>query len=78
MNNTTENNIRDFLKGLSDQDFLRIGINEIAYMRPVGEIAGDKSIGIYAADGTQLGVLESKDRALEAMRHNDLVPVTVH
>jgi len=77
MNNTSETNIRGFLKGLSSQDFLRIGMNEIAYMRPL--TSGDeRSIGVYAADGTRLGVMESKARALEAMRHNDLLPVTLH
>lgn len=76
MNNTSESDARDFLKGLSSQDFLRIGMNEIAYMRPLTEEG--RSFGVYAADGTQLGVLESKARALEAMRHNDLMPVTLH
>lgn len=76
MNDTTESDARTFLKGLSRQDFLRIGMNEIAYMRPV--LGDDQSIGIYAADGTRLGVMESKAHALEAIRHNDLMPVTLH
>lgn len=77
MNNHPEANVRNFLKGLSTQDFLRVGMNEIAYMRPLPLRGSDESFGVYAADGTQLGVLESRAHALEAMRNNDLMPVTL-
>ncbi len=78
MNNTPESNVRTLLKGLSDQDFLRIGVNEVAYMRPLSTFDDeDQSFAVYAADGTKLGVLESRDRALKAMRDSDLMPVTL-
>lgn len=73
----TESNVRDFLKGMSTQDFLKVGINEVAYMRPVAKKGEDEPVGIYAADGTKLGVTESKAHALEALRQNDLMLVTL-
>lgn len=81
MNNSQENNVREFLRGLSTNDFLRIGVNEIAYVRPL-DLADHgepkQAYGVYAADGTQLSVLETMDMAIATMRHNDLVPVTLH
>lgn len=83
MNNSQENNVRDFLKGLSSNDFLRIGMNEIAYVRPLsvaGLFQGDEkqAFAVYAADGTQLSVLDSMDMAMATLRHNDLLAVTLH
>ena len=73
-----ENTVREFLKGLSSKDFLRIGMDEIAYVRPVN-VTGDHkdAYAIYAADGTQLSVLDTMDMAIATLRHNDLVPVTI-
>jgi hypothetical protein len=80
MNNPQEN-IRDFLKGLSTNDFLRIGMNEIAYVRPfalVDNMDAKQAFAVYAADGTQLSVLDTMDMAMATLRHNDLLPVTLH
>ncbi len=77
-NNPGENPVREFLKGLSSRDFLRIGVDEIAYVRPLA--VGDESkeaFAIYAADGTQLSVLDTMDMAMATLRHNDLVAVTL-
>ncbi len=78
-NNLPERPIRDLLKGLSLRDFARIGMDEIAYIRPV-TVAGRTvdAFAVYAADGTQLSVLDSMDMAIATMRHNDLMPVTLH
>lgn len=82
-NNSSPSNVRDLLKALSPRDFLRIGMDEIAYVRPVflkGLKASDakEAFAVYAADGTQLSVLDSMDMAIATLRHNDLVPVTLH
>ena len=82
-NNSTQNNVRDMLKALSPRDFLRIGMDEIAYVRAVslkGLQPSDakEAFAVYAADGTQLSVLDSMDMAIATLRHNDLVPVTLH
>lgn len=80
MNSTLpDGTVREFLKGLSPRDFLRIGMDEIAYVRtvPLPGQAKD-AFAVYAADGTQLSVLETMDMAIATLRHNDLVPVTLH
>jgi len=82
MNNSHEHSVRDFLKGLSSRDFLKIGVNEVAYVRPMSLRVDDhkekQAFAIYAADGTQLSVLDSMDMAIATLRHNDLVAVTLH
>ncbi len=78
-NFSNENEVRALLKGLSPRDFLKIGMNEIAYVRAVKlEGITSPAFGVYAADGTQISLLESKDMAMETLRHNDLLPVTLH
>lgn len=77
--NNSQTSVRDILLSLSRQDFLRIGISEIAYVRPIELSPGDRTaFAIYAADGTQLSVLDSMDMAVATLRHNDLIPATLH
>lgn len=79
MNDSHENTVRTMLAGLSPRDFLKIGMDEIAYVRPLSVRGVAKPVyGVYAADGTQLSVLDSMDMAIATMRHNDLLPVTLH
>ena len=64
------------------RDFLRIGMNEIAYVRPLSLDVRNgeekQAFAVYAADGIQLSVLDTMDMAKATLRHNDLVPVTLH
>ena len=54
-------------------------MDEVAYVRPLSMVGNDKTAyGVYAADGTQLSVLDSMDMAIATLRHNDLLPVTLH
>lgn len=79
MNDAIDNtNVRDLLKGLSSGDFLKIGMNEIAYIRPLDSLADHTVFAVHAADGTQLSILDTMDMAMATLRHNDLVPVTLH
>ena len=79
MNDSQENIVRNMLAGLSPRDFLKIGMDEIAYVRPIVVKGAEEPVfGVYAADGTQLSVLNSMDMAIATMRHNDLLPVTLH
>lgn len=81
--NNSQDTVREFLKGLSTNDFLKIGMNEIAYVRPLsvgGIFSGGRkqAFAVYAADGTQLSVLDTMDMAMATLKHNDLLPVTLH
>lgn len=70
---------RDLLKEMTPRDFLKIGIDEIAYVRPMSvRGAAQKVYAIHAADGTQLSVMETLDLARATLAHNDLMQVTLH
>ncbi len=70
---------RDILKEMTPCDFLKIGIDEIAYVRPMSVRGVEKKVyAIHAADGTQLSVMETLDLARATLAHNDLMQVTLH
>lgn len=64
----------DLLKRLSPQEFLGVGMDQIAYIRPMS----GAGFSIHAADGTQLSIVSSYNDAVLAARTNDLYPVTLH
>ncbi len=78
-NQSSDTPNKDFLKELSARDFLKIGMDEIAYVKRIS-VRGldDHAFAIHAADGTQLSVLNSMDMAVATLEHNDLMCVTVH
>ncbi len=65
------------LRSLSSQDFLSLGLSQVAYVRPV-EQDGHSYYAIYAADGTKMAVLVSRDAALAVIRQHDMEPLTLH
>lgn len=67
----------DILKALSSDDFLGLGMEQIAYIRPI-VVRRQDAFAIHAADGTPLSIAESQESALILVRRNDLEPVTVH
>ena len=76
MNNNSidEDNDLDLLKELTIQDFLDVGLNQVAYIK----CDNAESFSVHAADGSQISVMDSYDTAVAAIRVNDLFPVTVH
>ena len=76
MNNNSIDNDKalDLLKELTIQDFLDVGLDQVAYIK----CADDKSFSVHAADGSQISVMDTYDTAVAAIRVNDLFPVTVH
>lgn len=65
------------LKTISLQDFLNLGMRDIAYIRPV--ILDEREVfAVHAADGTPLSVLENFTDAVMAVHQNDLFAVTLH
>ena len=65
----------ELIKKLSIQDFLDVGLDQVAYIRPLDN---EQSFSIHAADGSQISVMDSYDTALAAVRVQDLFPVTLH
>ena len=70
MQTTTESSI-------STQDLMVLGLNQVAYIRPVVE-DGENVFAVHAADGTRLGLMPTRDKAVSALLQHDLEPVAVH
>jgi hypothetical protein len=70
MHTTTES-------AISTQDLMVLGLNQIAYIRPVVE-DGQHVFAVHAADGTRLGLMPTRDMALSALLQNDLEPAALH
>lgn len=75
-NTADQKNALDLLKDLSIQDFLDVGLNQVAYIKRIDAVAGKFSI--HAADGSQISVMDTYDTAIDSIRVHDLFPVTVH
>ena len=80
MDKTSEtSNQTDLIKELTVQDFLDVGLDQVAYIRHVpADDECESAYIIFGADGAQISVMDSYDTALAAIRINDLFPVTLH
>jgi hypothetical protein len=54
-----------------------LGMPQLAYVRPI-MIENIGRWAVFAADGTGLGVVATRDQAFAAARQHDLEPVSVH
>jgi hypothetical protein len=62
---------------LSRQDFAVLGIEYVAFVKPV-DADGESAYAIHAADGTEMGIVGDRDVAFAAVRQHDLEPLSVH
>jgi len=62
---------------LSQQDFLMLGINDIAYVKKETR-DGSEVFVIHSADGNAITALADHDVAFAAVRQNGLEPLSVH
>ncbi len=62
---------------LSDRDMAALGLQEVAYVKPV-VTKGGVAYAVHAADGTEIAVMPDRDVAFATIRQNDLRPVSVH
>lgn len=62
---------------LEDIMMAMVGLETMAYIKPISE--GDLlSYAVYAADGTQLAIFDTEEKAFyTAVKHN-LAPVSIH
>ncbi len=68
--------VTQILKGLSSQDFLSFGLQNIAYIKEV-EIDNEKVFAVHAADGTPLSVIASHEEARSVIDRQDLKFITL-
>lgn len=62
---------------LSPQDFLLLGINDVAYVKKE-QREGKEVFVIHSADGNTITALADHDVAFAAVRQNDMEPLSVH
>ena len=62
---------------LSRQDFAVLGIEYVAFVKPV-DADGESAYAIHAADGTEMGIVGDRDVAFAAVRQHDLEPLSLH
>ncbi len=62
---------------MSAHDFAQWGSEHVAYIKPV-EVNGGTQFAVFAANGQQLGLMETPDMARAAVIQNDLEPLSVH
>jgi hypothetical protein len=70
-------NLNERLRHISLSDLAALGLQGVAYMKPV-VIDKANAYAVFAADGIQIGALPTREAALVAMRENGLEPVSVH
>ena len=69
--------VRELLKQLTPQDFQNLGLQQVAYIRPV-EIENKPAYAVHAADGSRLLVTDSMNDAAIVIENNELEAITLH
>ncbi|MGD9649400.1 MAG: hypothetical protein AB7G80_03605 [Dongiaceae bacterium] len=74
-----KNDLRKDMKTLipAGIDFVNLGVNEFAYLRPV-KIDGIEGVGIHTADGKLAAFAATEDQARSAISEHNLNPVSLH
>lgn len=67
----------EYAQTISAQDFMALGVNDLAYVRAM-EVDGQTAFAVHAADGRQLTVLPSRELAFSTVLQNEMTPVSVH
>jgi len=69
--------ISERLRQISSSDFAALGLQGVAYIKPV-VVDGAPACAIFAANGTQMGVVPTRDEAIVALHERDLDLVSIH
>ena len=59
-------------------EFANLGLERIAYIKPVILDDGRVACAIHAADGQEITTVEDRDIAFATVIQNDLEPLSVH
>lgn len=65
------------MRPLSPADFLRLGADDVAYIKQVETPAGH-AYAIHGADGSPLAVVASYALAEATIKRNDMEPMAAH
>jgi hypothetical protein len=64
-------------RDLSIRDFLSLGLDQWAYVRPITQDGGE-AFAIHAADGTRVAAFATREAAFSAILHHDMEPLQLH
>lgn len=62
---------------MSAEAFAALGLEEMAYVRPVVE-DGEAMFAVFSASGQRLALMGDRDTAMAAILQHDMIPVSVH
>ena len=65
------------IRELSPQDFLLLGINDVAYVKKDRQ-DGREVVTVHSADGSEITTMANHEIAFAAVRQNGLEPLSVH
>ena len=65
------------VRDLSPQDFLLLGVNDLAYVKK-GLVDDKEAYLVFSADGTKIAVMGDREIAFAAVRQNGMEPLSVH
>ena len=65
------------LRSMSARELYALGMPQLAYVKRVSENGSD-AYAVFAADGTPLGAMATRELAFAALKQHDLEPVSVH
>lgn len=71
------NSVVDF-RQLSSSEFALIGVQDMAYIKPVQLPEGLMGFGVFSADGRPVAMAPSMEVAQALVRQHDLEPVLTH
>jgi hypothetical protein len=69
--------IRFDIRHLSVEQLAKLGVAQIAYVKPV-MMNGSPAFAIHAADGTPMAVTGDRDVAISAILQHEMLPTLVH
>jgi hypothetical protein len=65
------------MRQITPTEFAHLGMQDVAYIRAV-VVNDEPGFAIYAADGTQVAVMSSREVAVATVRQHELEPLSVH
>lgn len=65
------------IRAITSRELYALGVQNIAYVKKV-EADGIEAYAMHAADGTQLGLMASRELAFATLKQHDLEPASVH
>jgi hypothetical protein len=65
------------IRELSPQDFLMLGINDVAYVKKGLQDEREVYV-IHSADGAEITAMDDHDVAFATVRQNGMEPLSVH